>query len=60
VTVVRCDLCQTEDSGVARGWIAVRTDIPDEGDDRELAFFCPECAEREFELRSARLPTRRS
>jgi len=32
----------------ARGWRGVRVDLPDEGDEPALAFYCPDCAAREF------------
>jgi hypothetical protein len=35
-----------EGEGDASGWYAFRTDLPEEAPD--LAFFCPECAWREF------------
>ena len=33
----------------APGWRAVRYDLPDQDNEPLLAFYCPECAEREFE-----------
>lgn len=48
LSCVRCDECQAEDPGFEPGWIAGRIDVPAEGDEPELAFFCPDCAEREF------------
>jgi hypothetical protein len=47
---MRCEECRAEATGLAEGWRGLRTDIPDEGDEPEVAFYCPECAEREFEL----------
>jgi hypothetical protein len=35
-------------SVTARGWKAYRTDDPELDDAPALAFYCPECAEREF------------
>ena len=46
--LMRCQECLIEATASARGWRALRTDIPQEDDEAELAFYCPECAEREF------------
>jgi hypothetical protein len=37
----------------ALGWRGVRYDLPDEDDDPLLAFYCPECAAREFGSKAA-------
>jgi ribosomal protein L44E len=45
--VLQCVECGTR-SLSATGWRGVRVDLPDEGDEPALAFYCPECAQREF------------
>jgi len=45
---MRCVECGIEATSDARGWIGLRIDIPQEGDEPETAFYCPRCAEREF------------
>jgi hypothetical protein len=51
---MRCAECKTEAINPARGWRALRIDIPQEGDEPDVAFYCPECAEREFGPRFAK------
>ena len=50
---MRCEECRIEATAPARGWRALRTDIPQEGDEPSIAFYCPVCAEREFGPRVA-------
>ena len=45
---MRCVECRAEPDGEARGWRGLRVDDPEEGDEPELGFYCPSCAEREF------------
>jgi hypothetical protein len=50
---MRCEECETEPKTDARGWIGLRTDLPDEEEQPETVFYCPSCAEREFGARFA-------
>ena len=34
--------------GQARGWRGFRVDDSEAGDEPEVGFYCPQCAEREF------------
>jgi hypothetical protein len=43
---MRCTECRVEAEEGVRGWQAHRADL--EGEEPELAFYCPACAEREF------------
>jgi hypothetical protein len=45
--VLECVECGTRSLSAA-GWRGVRVDLPDEGDESELASYCPDCAQREF------------
>jgi hypothetical protein len=49
VHVLACAECPRVSSATAKGWRAVRTDVPSEDDLPMLAFYCPECAQREFD-----------
>ena len=44
---LRCDECGAESSPEARHWKAYRVEVLAE-DGAVLAFFCPDCVEREF------------
>jgi hypothetical protein len=44
-----CCECECASRGAAIGWEGHLVDLDDDGAD-EIAFFCPECAEREFAL----------
>jgi hypothetical protein len=48
VHVLACVECPRVASANAKGWRAVRVDLPDEGDEPAVPFYCPECGEREF------------
>jgi hypothetical protein len=48
VRVLVCAECPRVSGFYARGWRAVRVDLPDKGDEPALAFYCPNCAAREF------------
>jgi hypothetical protein len=48
VHVLACVECPRVSSITARGWKAYRTDEPGEDEPPGLAFYCPECARREF------------
>ena len=48
VHVLACVECPRVSSFSARGWKAYRTDDPENDEPPALAFYCPECAEREF------------
>ena len=45
---LRCAECGTMSTSHAWGWRGYRMDDPEEGDLPALAFYCPDCAEREF------------
>ncbi len=49
--LLACVECPRVSGFYARGWRAVRVDLPDEDDEPRLAFYCPECGEREFGYR---------
>jgi hypothetical protein len=44
VHVFGCAGCPRVSSAFATGWKAYRVDDPEEGEPRELAFYCPVCA----------------
>jgi hypothetical protein len=46
-SVLECVECRARGLS-ASGWRGVRVDLPDEGDEPAFAFYCPDCAEREF------------
>jgi hypothetical protein len=46
-TPIRCIECGGESDELATGWRAYIVPDEDENED-EVAFYCPECAEREF------------
>jgi hypothetical protein len=43
-----CAECGRPSDALARGWRGYRTDLEEDGDLPELAFFCVSCAELEF------------
>jgi hypothetical protein len=43
-----CAECGRTSDALARGWRGYRTDLEEDGDPPELAFFCASCAEFEF------------
>jgi hypothetical protein len=43
-----CHECQVYSDAHGFGWRGCRVDNPDENEPPELAFYCPECADREF------------
>lgn len=47
--MLACAECPRVSTAGAKGWRAVRTDVPAEDDLPMLAFYCPECARREFD-----------
>lgn len=49
VRVFGCAECPRVSSVSARGWKAFRVSDPDENEQPELLFLCPDCARREFE-----------
>jgi hypothetical protein len=49
VPTLRCAECGAVTSDLAQGWRAIRCGEIDPDDTAELFFFCPDCAEREFE-----------
>jgi hypothetical protein len=49
VHVLACAECPRVSSATAKGWRAVRTDVPSEDELPLLAFYCPACAQREFD-----------
>ena len=49
VHVLACVECPRVSSATARGWRAYRVDVPEEDEQPALAFYCPACAEREFD-----------
>jgi hypothetical protein len=48
VHVLACAECPRVSTAHARGWRATRIDDPELGEPPQLAFYCPECAQREF------------
>ena len=49
VHVLACTECARVSSATARGWRAYRSDDPEAEELPKLAFYCPECARREFQ-----------
>jgi hypothetical protein len=47
--LLACAECPRLSVGAARGWRAYRSDDPDVDDEPALTFYCPSCAEREFD-----------
>ena len=47
---LRCIECGRQADGEAAGWQAHLVDLNDDGED-EVAFYCPDCAAREFNSR---------
>jgi hypothetical protein len=47
VAMLLCTECGCESTGAERGWQGQLVDLNDDGGD-EVAFFCPDCAAREF------------
>lgn len=45
---VVCVECSRASDHFWRGWLADRIDEPETDDEPKLAFWCPDCAEREF------------
>lgn len=45
--VLECAGCGKRSLSAA-GWRGMRVDLPDEGDEPGLAFYCPDCARDEF------------
>jgi hypothetical protein len=43
-----CAECGRTSDGLVRRWRGYRTDLKEDSDLPELAFFCPSCAELEF------------
>ena len=48
VHIFGCAECPRVSSALATGWKAYRVDEPELNEPPRLAFYCPECAEREF------------
>jgi hypothetical protein len=44
-----CAECGRTSDAFARGWRGCQTDLEEDGDLPELAFFCASCAELEFD-----------
>ena len=59
VLLPACVECPCLSSATARGWKAYRPDDPETDEPPKLAFYCPECAEREFGPWSRRSSKRR-
>jgi hypothetical protein len=49
VHVLACAECPRVSSATARGWRAYRVDDPELDEPPALAFYCPDCARREFD-----------
>jgi hypothetical protein len=48
-TVIRCEEYGVESDEVASGWRGyVTPDLDDEEQEKQVLFFCPDCARREF------------
>lgn len=45
---LRCAECRTRSDALAQGWRAYRYDEPHTDEPPALAFYCPDCPEREF------------
>jgi hypothetical protein len=48
VHILACVECLRVSSLSARGWKAFRSDDPETNEPPRLAFYCPDCAGREF------------
>ena len=48
VHVLACVECPRVSTANARGWKAYRVDEPEFDEPPKLAFYCPDCASREF------------
>lgn len=48
VHIFGCAECPRVSSAFATGWRAYRVDDPEEDEPPRLAFYCPDCARREF------------
>jgi hypothetical protein len=48
VHVLGCAECPRVSGALATGWKAYRVDDPERDELPKLAFYCPECARREF------------
>jgi hypothetical protein len=55
-----CHACSVYSDANAAGWRAYLVDNPDKNASRELAFYCPSCAQREFGPVGKRRHPRRS
>lgn len=51
VHVLACAECPRVSSASARSWKGYRVDDPETDEPPTLAFYCPDCARREFEPR---------
>jgi hypothetical protein len=51
-TTISCAECKRSSGLYWQGWRAYRTDDPTVGEPPALAFYCPGCAEREFDGQS--------
>lgn len=49
VHIFGCAECPRVSSALATGWKAYRVDHPEEDEPPQLAFYCSDCARREFE-----------
>jgi hypothetical protein len=49
-----CAECGEESEGSAQDWVALLGEDPREDDFPSAVVFCPDCAEREFELEARR------
>jgi hypothetical protein len=47
ITGMRCQECEVQPAGIAKGWVALLIDLDDDSQD-EVVFYCPVCSEREF------------
>ena len=45
-----CVECGASSGPLARSWLALRCDDPENDEPPELAFYCPSCAEAEFDI----------
>jgi hypothetical protein len=53
---LRCVECGSHSGLLARDWLAVRCDDPEQDGPPELAFYCPDCARAEFGVEVRREP----
>ena len=44
-----CELCRCLSDDEARGWIGLRALDPEDDAPTTIAFFCPDCANQEFD-----------